>query len=107
MNRNNLLTEGNEFKLPNGNFYTGYYHIHVSKGAMVGGQHVDSEHDLLTPVNQVVADRVKSIQTELVSERRRQRNLTINSNNQAPTSPIVSSPSPSGGGGGGGGGGGY
>tara|TARA_R100001510_G_C7540824_1_gene128468 strand:+ start:250 stop:570 length:321 start_codon:yes stop_codon:yes gene_type:complete len=105
MNRNNLLTEGNEFRLPNGNLYTGYYHIHVSKGPMVGAQHVDSEHDLLTPVNSTVADRVRSIQTELTSERRRQRNLTINSNNQAAPAPVVSSPSPSGGGGGGGGGG--
>ena len=82
MNRNNLITEGNEFTLPNGNLYTGYYHIHSSKGAMVGPSHVESDHELLTPVNETVEERV------------------VNLNNQ----PVSSPPSVSGGGGGGGGG---
>ena len=100
MNRNNLITEGNEFTLPNGNLYTGYYHIHSSKGAMVGPSHVESDHELLTPVNETVEERVASIQTELAPGEQRQRNLIVNLNNQ----PVSSPPSVSGGGGGGGGG---
>ena len=96
MNRNNLITEGNEFTLPNGNLYTGYYHIHSSKGAMVGPSHVESDHELLTPVNEIVEERVASIQAELATGEQRQSNL----NNQ----PVPSPPSVSGGGGGGGGG---
>ena len=99
MNRINLITEGNEFTLPNGNLYTGYYHIHSSKGAMVGPSHVESDHELLTPVNETVEETVASIQTELATGEQRQRNLIVNLNNQ----PVSSPPSVSGGGGGGGG----
>ena len=101
MNRNNLLTEGNEFRLPNGNLYTGYYHIHISKGAMVGARHVNAPHDLLTPVNETVAEKITSIQEELRAQRQRQINLAVNSNNQAP---VQSSPPPPSGGSSGGGG---
>ena len=102
MNRNNLLTEGNEFRLPNGNLYSGPYHVHISKGAMVGARHVNAPHDLLTPVNETVAEKVVSIQEELAAQRQRQLNLAVNSNNQAPVQPS-SPPSVSGGTSGGGG----
>lgn len=39
MTRENLLTKGGEFNLPNGTTYKGKYHVHVSKGAMVGAEH--------------------------------------------------------------------
>ena len=91
MNRNNLLTEGNEFRLPNGSLYSGRYHIHVSKGAMVGARHVNTEHDFLTPVNRTVEDKVKSIQTELLAESTRREKLKVNSNNQSASSSPTSS----------------
>ena len=102
MNRNNLLTEGNEFRLPNGNLYTGSYNVHISKGAMVGARHVNAPHDLLTPVNETVAEKVSSIQEELTAQRQRQLNLAVNLNNQA-SAQSSSTPPPSGGSSGGGG----
>ena len=66
---------------------------------MVGPSHVESDHELLTPVNETVEERVASIQTELATGEQRQRNLIVNLNNQ----PVSSPPSVSGGGGGGGG----
>ena len=47
----NLYTDGSEFKLPNGRRYRGYYHVHPTKGAMVGAVHVDRFHESLSPIN--------------------------------------------------------
>ena len=47
-----LYTEGGEYKLSNGKIYTGLYHIHPDKGAMVGRVHVETPHDKLIPIDQ-------------------------------------------------------
>ena len=56
----NLYTDGSEFKLPNGRRYRGNYHVHPTKGAMVGGVHVDSFHESLIPVNKLVKKKMES-----------------------------------------------
>ena len=89
MTRENLYTAGNEFMLPDGEVYVGPYHVHVSRGAMVGRSHSAEPHPALTPMTEAVAQMVSSIQSQL-----RQRQ------NQA-SSPITSSVSRSSGGGGG------
>tara|TARA_R100000234_G_scaffold97705_1_gene66081 strand:+ start:235 stop:507 length:273 start_codon:yes stop_codon:yes gene_type:complete len=89
MTKTDLYTSGGEFTLPNGDNYIGGFHIHVSKGAMVGSFHKTEQHDLLTPVNDQVRSYVLGVQNEL------RRN----------PSPIIPTVSSSGGGGGGGGGG--
>lgn len=43
----NLYTSGNEYYLPNGNEYIGYYHKHSIKGPMVGRTHTEKAHDQL------------------------------------------------------------
>ena len=58
----NLLTDGSEFKLPNGRRYRAYYHIHPRKGAMVGATHVDRNHEVLQPVNKLVKQKVEKMQ---------------------------------------------
>lgn len=68
MTFDNLYTSGKEFRLPNGEIYVGAYHVHVSRGAMVGGTHSSIPHDSLTPVNSNVAERVKSLQAQLRGE---------------------------------------
>ena len=45
-----LYTSGNEYLLPNGKEYIGYYHVHPEKGAMVGANHTPEAHDILTPL---------------------------------------------------------
>jgi len=45
---NNLYTSGNEYTLPTGEEYIGYYHTHPTIGAMVGATHTDYSHDRLT-----------------------------------------------------------
>mgnify|MGYP003108670170 CR=1 FL=1 len=129
MTFNNLYTSGEEFVLPNGENYVGAYHVHVSKGAMVGGTHTTTPHDRLTPVNSRVAERIKSLQAQLkgqmdstIKKRRASRpsgpsSPASSSQTPPPSSPPPSSPpapsapssGSSGGGGGysGGGGGGY
>ena len=57
----NLYTGGNEFKLPNGKFYSGPYHIHPSKGAMVGASHTSRAHARLTPANEQVDLKLQKI----------------------------------------------
>lgn len=57
----NLYTGGNEFKLPNGKFYSGPYHIHPSKGAMVGAFHTSRAHARLTPANEQVDLKLQKI----------------------------------------------
>lgn len=59
MKTENLFTNGSEFKLPNGRRYRGYYHVHPTKGAMVGASHVDRHHESLTPVNKIVKERMQ------------------------------------------------
>ena len=44
----NLNTNGGEYLLPNGKEYIGPYHIHPTKGAMVGATHISSPHSKLT-----------------------------------------------------------
>ena len=100
MTRNNLTTDGLEFVLPNGNAYTGPYHIHINKGAMVGAVHVAGAHDILTPVNDTVAERVVAVQSLLAAERLRENKI------QSIQSQVTISTTSSGGSGGGSGGGG-
>ena len=46
-----LYTSGNRFKIAGSKkFYTGFYHIHPEKGAMVGPVHTDEPHSRLIPV---------------------------------------------------------
>jgi|TARA_R100000479_G_C6287904_1_gene165417 hypothetical protein len=102
----NLYTGGGEFNLPSGQPYVGPYHVHVSRGAMVGGVHTPRPHDILVPANSAAAERVKSLQNHLRAEAaaERKRNAANGSNpasSQTPP-PSQSSSAPSGGGGGGG-----
>ena len=89
MVRGNLYTAGEEFYLPNGETYVGAYHVHVTKGAMVGARHTPEPHDSLTPLTEAAAQLIETIQAQL-----RQRQ------DQA-SSPITSSVSRSSSGGGG------
>ena len=89
MVRGNLYTAGEEFYLPNGETYVGAYHVHVTKGAMVGARHTTEPHDSLTPLTEAAAQLIETIQAQL-----RQRQ------DQA-SSPITSSVSRSSSGGGG------
>lgn len=92
MVRENLVTDGTEFARPDGTPYSGLYHVHVSQGAMVGGRHVSSPHDILVPLTSEAAEKVVSIQISL-------KNQEFVAN-----APRVSVSSSGGGGGGGGGG---
>lgn len=74
-----LYTEGNEYKLPNGQIYTGLYHVHPDKGPMVGRVHVETPHDKLIPIDQPI-----------------QVSSSISSQPQ-PTQPSRQTPTPSGG----------
>ena len=47
--KENLFTNGGEYKLPNGEEYIGPYHIHPDLGAMVGARHTSMPHARLTP----------------------------------------------------------
>ena len=60
--KENLYTNGGEFKTPNGREYMGPYHIHPENGAMVGATHVKKKHDLLTPINPQITSPVTSSQ---------------------------------------------
>lgn len=83
MTFDNLYTSGGEFRLPDGGIYVGPYHVHVSKGAMVGGTHSRTAHDPLTPANSNVAERVKSLQAQLrgeMSASAKRRQVSISSN---------------------------
>ena len=102
MTREGLITNGTEFLLPDGSPYRGPYHVHVSKGAMVGARHVSAPHSILIAANPEVAEKVVKIQNEL-----KQQDFLAN----APRVSLSSSGGGggggySGGGGGGGGGGG-
>lgn len=64
MNQENLYTAGGEFKLPNGKFYVGKYHIDSSIGAMVGAKHTPGNHNALTPATKKAKDKVERIQKQ-------------------------------------------
>lgn len=52
--KENLTTDGTEFKIQRtGEKYVGLYHIHPSKGAMVGAKHIDTTHDYLIPLKKL------------------------------------------------------
>ena len=51
-NKDNLYTKGDEYLLPNGRNYIGFYHYNAQTGNyMVGPRHVDTSHDIITPIN--------------------------------------------------------
>tara|TARA_R100001126_G_C4813930_1_gene143269 strand:+ start:384 stop:707 length:324 start_codon:yes stop_codon:yes gene_type:complete len=68
MVRENLVTDGTEFARPDGTPYSGPYHVHISQGAMVGGKHVSSPHDILVPLTAEAAQKIVSIQISLKNE---------------------------------------
>jgi uncharacterized membrane protein YgcG len=98
MTREGLITDGTEFMLPDGSPYAGPYHVHVSKGAMVGARHVSTPHSVLIAISPSATEKVVKIQNEL-----KQQDFLAN----APRVSLSSSGGGgySGGGGGGGGGG--
>lgn len=49
--QSNLFTRGGEYLLPNGREYRGPYHVHPVKGAMVGAEHNNEPHQILTPIS--------------------------------------------------------
>jgi hypothetical protein len=89
MTREQLYTTGGDFTLPNGDDYIGPYHIHISKGPMVGGFHEFQPHDLLTPSSKRSENFVKNVINQLSS-----------SNNQRSSAPRTTGGGSSGGGGG-------
>tara|TARA_E500000318_G_C3550646_1_gene208730 strand:- start:613 stop:1503 length:891 start_codon:yes stop_codon:yes gene_type:complete len=61
-----LYTSGNEFiNKRTGIPYRGYYHIHPSKGPMVGARHTLEKHDLLLPIGRGLDE----IENERILER--------------------------------------
>ncbi len=70
MTRENLVTNGFEFVTPDGVAYSGPYHVHHSKGAMVGATHSDATHDSLFPFNNGAEDKLEIIQKSLRDEMR-------------------------------------
>jgi len=58
----NLFTDGSELKLPNGRRYRGYYHVHPTRGAMVGAKHVNRQHPVLQPINKLVKQKLEKMQ---------------------------------------------
>jgi len=93
----NLYTAGNEFKTEKGVNYIGFYHIHDSKGPMVGKTHIEDPHEYLFPINETIISRTQNQTPNFIPQ-----------NNVATTQSIYTPSNISmGGGGGGGGGGGY
>tara|TARA_E500000305_G_scaffold46522_1_gene36277 strand:- start:202 stop:537 length:336 start_codon:yes stop_codon:yes gene_type:complete len=106
----NLYTDGSEFKLPSGRRYRGYYHVHPTKGAMVGAAHVDRFHESLTPVNKIVKERMEGKNGVNPIAPPRPRVVSPPTNRQITPRPTTTrpatqrptvTPTPSGGGGGG------
>ena len=63
--KSNLYTRGDEYLLPNGDTYVGFYHFH-NQIPMVGPIHTIDEHDSLTPIrveNYYSMDRINYINT--------------------------------------------
>ena len=65
MSRENLYTDGSEFMLPNGEMYVGFYHVHITGGAMVGRSHSTEPHEKLTAISEAVRSMVQNIQSQL------------------------------------------
>ena len=51
--KSNLYTSGDEYLLPNGDVYVGFYHIHDEE-PMVGAVHTTEAHHTLTPTRRDV-----------------------------------------------------
>jgi len=64
-NISNLYTAGGEFKTSNGQNYIGDYHIHDSKGPMVGKTHTKEPHEYLFLINETIAPQAISQQTNI------------------------------------------
>ena len=58
--KSNLYTSGDEYLLPTGDVYIGFYHIY-NQVPMVGAIHTNDPHDSLTPINEGQIDRVNKI----------------------------------------------
>ena len=58
--KSNLYTSGDEYLLPTGDVYIGFYHIH-NQVPMVGATHINDPHDTLTPINEGQLDVVNKI----------------------------------------------
>ena len=61
--KSNLYTSGDEYLLPNGDVYVGFYHIHDGE-AMVGAIHTTEPHYTLTPTRRDISvgmDKLNSI----------------------------------------------
>lgn len=61
----NLYTSGGEFKTANGQNYIGDYHVHDSKGPMVGKTHTVEPHGYLFPINEAISPRAINQQTNI------------------------------------------
>ena len=82
MVRTEQYTSGGEFTLPDGTNYIGAYHVHITRGAMVGAYHKDTPHDRLTPSNRRSRRLIQDIIQQLQSQRATQ---TTNNNRMSPT----------------------
>jgi len=51
--KSNLYTSGDEYLLPNGDVYVGFYHIHDDV-YMVGAAHTTESHNIITPIRGTV-----------------------------------------------------
>jgi hypothetical protein len=72
--RENLYTNGNEYTLPNGEIYIGAYHVHPTRGAMVGAKHTSAPHDALTklpPLKAKVPPKLKPFRDTEQSRQKR------------------------------------
>tara|TARA_Y100000310_G_scaffold176317_1_gene176451 strand:+ start:4697 stop:8320 length:3624 start_codon:yes stop_codon:yes gene_type:complete len=58
--KSNLYTSGDEYLLPTGDVYIGFYHIY-NQVPMVGAIHTNDPHDSLTPINEGQIDRINKI----------------------------------------------
>lgn len=68
----NLITDGTEFKTKKDNkIYTGAYHVHPTKGPMVGAEHVPYAHDFLIPISgsniQGIANKIETQRSPMES----------------------------------------
>jgi len=76
MKNENLFTNGSEFKLPNGRRYRGFYHLHPTKGAMVGSVHTDRQHTELQPLNKIVRQKMQKNSAPVTSTPVETRTIT-------------------------------
>ena len=60
----NLETDGTEFKNKRtGEAYIGSYHVHPTKGPMVGAKHIQSKHDFLTEIEEILDETPNTVVT--------------------------------------------